>query len=103
MSAEVSRSAPVNVRILEREYIIGVKPTERDSLIAAARALEARMREIRNNNRTAAVDRVAVLVALNLAHELHLLREELTQQQVQFQTTLSQLNEKLDQAIEESQ
>jgi len=103
VSAETPRSSPVNVRILEREYIIGVKPTERASLMAAARALEVRMREIRNNNRTAAVDRVAVLVALNLAHELHLLREELTQQQVQFQTTLSQLNEKLDQAIEESQ
>jgi len=103
VSQNASPSMPVSVRILEREYVIGVKPTERDSLIAAAKALETRMREIRNNNRTAAVDRVAVLVALNLAHELHLLRAELVTHQQHFQTTLGELNERLDRAIEESQ
>ena len=62
MSAE-----PVSVRILDREYTVGVGGDERDSLMAAARLLDARMREIRGSNRMAAVDRVAVLAALNLA------------------------------------
>ena len=34
------------------------------------------MREIRGSNRMAALDRVAVLAALNLAHELQQLRDE---------------------------
>ncbi len=34
------------------------------------------MREIRGSNRMAAVDRLAVLAALNLAHELQQLRDE---------------------------
>ena len=65
---------PVSIRILDREYTVGVAADERRSLEAAARMLETRMREVRGSNRTVSIDRVAVLAALNLAHELHLLR-----------------------------
>jgi len=66
----MSQTEPVSVRILDREYTVGVGAEERESLTAAARLLDAKMREIRGSNRMAAVDRVAVLAALNLAHEL---------------------------------
>ena len=69
-------SEAVNIRILDREYTVGVDPDERESLLAAARLLETKMREVRGSNRMAAVDRVAVLAALNLAHELEQLRNE---------------------------
>jgi cell division protein ZapA len=95
MSAE-----PVSVRILDREYTVGVGGDERDSLMAAARLLDARMREIRGSNRMAAVDRVAVLAALNLAHELQLLRDENARQAVALQQTLADLNRRLDRAID---
>lgn len=97
----MSQNEPVSVRILDREYTVGVEPAERDSLTAAARMLDARMREIRGNNRMAAVDRVAVLAALNLAHELHLMRDELAQQQQRFQNAMNDLNRRLDGAIDD--
>ncbi|KRG58762.1 cell division protein ZapA [Stenotrophomonas nitritireducens] len=97
----MSQNEPVSVRILDREYTVGVEPAERDSLTAAARMLDARMREIRGNNRMAAVDRVAVLAALNLAHELHLMRDELAQQQQRFQSAMNDLNRRLDNAIDD--
>ncbi len=97
----MSQNEPVSVRILDREYTVGVEPAERDSLTAAAHMLDARMREIRGNNRMAAVDRVAVLAALNLAHELHLMRDELAQQQQRFQSAMNDLNRRLDSAIDE--
>lgn len=97
----MSQNEPVSVRILDREYTVGVEPAERDSLTAAARMLDARMREIRGNNRMAAVDRVAVLAALNLAHELHLMRDELAQQQQRFQSAMNDINRRLDSAIDE--
>lgn len=65
-----SDSSPVSIRILDREYTVGVGADGRDALMAAAKLLDGKMREIRGSNRTAAVDRVAVLAALNLAHEL---------------------------------
>ena len=92
---------PVSVRILDREYTVGADADERDNLMGAARLLDARMREIRGSNRMAAVDRVAVLAALNLAHELQLMRNELAQQQQRFQSTLDGLNRRIDSAIDD--
>lgn len=63
-------STPVTVRILDRDYTVGVDDAGRDSLMAAARLLDARMRELRGGNKLVAADRLAVLTALNLAHEL---------------------------------
>ena len=76
MSDTAGPTQPVSVHILDREYTVGVQPSERDGLLAAARLVEARMREIRGNNRMVALERVAVLAALNLAHELEMLRQD---------------------------
>lgn len=96
----MSQNEPVSVRILDREYTVGVESAERDSLTAAARMLDQKMREIRGSNRMAAVDRVAVLAALNLAHELQQVRDEQASQQQRFQTALNELNRRLDIAID---
>lgn len=96
----MSGAEPVNVKILDRDYTVGVGAEERDSLMAASRLLDAKMREIRGSNRMAAVDRVAVLAALNLAHELQQLRDENARQAVALQQTLSDLNRRLDRALE---
>ena len=89
-------SEAVNIRILDREYTVGVDPEQRDSLLAAARLLETKMREVRGSNRMAAVDRVAVLAALNLAHELELMRIDQRARDRELAQTLSELNRKLD-------
>jgi|TARA_R110002020_G_scaffold112746_22_gene259406 cell division protein ZapA len=89
-------SEPVNVKILDREYTVGVEPGEREGLTAAAHLLDARMREIRGGNRMAAIDRVAVLAALNLAHELLQLRSQSEQRDQALNQTLGELNRKLD-------
>ena len=67
---EPSKSEPVTIRILDREYTVGVSGEERASLTAAARMLDTRMRELRGTNKMVSPDRLAVLTALNLAHEL---------------------------------
>ena len=76
MSSETGKCEPVTVRILDREYTVGVSDGERASLTSAARLLDQRMREIRGSNKMVAPDRLAVLSALNLAHELQQLRDE---------------------------
>ena len=87
-----SESDPVSVRILDREYTVGVGADGRDALMAAARLLDGKMREIRGANRMAAVDRVAVLAALNLAHELQQLRER----DAEIERTLDAIERRLD-------
>lgn len=92
----MSASEPTSIRVLDREYTVGVEPGERDSLMAAAKLLDTKMREVRGANRMAAVDRVAVLAALNFAHELQLLREESGHRDREIARTLGDLQRKLD-------
>lgn len=61
---------PVAVSILGKEYRIACEPGAEDELVNAARFLDARMREVRGNGKVIGTDRIAVMVALNLAHEL---------------------------------
>ena len=66
----MSEATPVTVNILDREFLIGCTPEERAGLLAAASYLDGKMREVRGASRTQSIDRVAVLAALNMAHEL---------------------------------
>ena len=92
-------SEPVNIRVLDREYTVGVDPDERDSLMAAAKLLDSKMREVRGANRMAAVDRVAVLAALNLGHELQQLRDAGSTDNRELQRTLAAVQQRLDDAL----
>lgn len=89
-------SEPVSIRVLDREYTVGCEPDERDSLMSAAKLLDAKMREVRGNNRMAALDRVAVLAALNLAHELQQMRSENEIRDRELTRTLGDLHRKID-------
>ena len=95
----MSATEPASVHILDREYTVGVVPDERSSLMAAAKLLDSRMREVRGSNRMAAVDRVAVLAALNLAHEWQQLRDEQQARSREVERTLQDLHRKLDSAL----
>ena len=92
----MSGTEAVSVRVLDREYTVGVGSGEVDGLMAAARLLDTRMREVRGANRMAAIDRVAVLAALNLAHELEQLRSEGERRDREIARVLATLQARLD-------
>lgn len=60
----------VTVNILGKEYRIACEPGTENELVSAARFLDGRMREVRGSGKVIGTDRIAVMVALNLAHEL---------------------------------
>lgn len=62
--------AHVTIRILEKEYQVACPVEEKPALLAAAEMLNRRMREIRDSGKVVGLDRVAVMAALNLAHDL---------------------------------
>ena len=62
--------ARVSVRILEKEYFVSCSYEERSALLDSADFLNNRMREIRDSGKVVGLDRIAVMVALNLANEL---------------------------------
>ncbi len=60
----------VSIKILEKDYRIACDPHEQEELKASARLLDHRMREIRQSGRVIGTDRIAVMAALNIAHDL---------------------------------
>jgi cell division protein ZapA len=62
-------SDTVSVSILDRDYLVACPPDEREALHAAARLLDSRLRDLRQHSRSATLERLAIMVALNLAHE----------------------------------
>ena len=70
--------ARVSVRIMEKEFVVACPYEERSALLDAAEFLNARMREIKETGKVVGLDRIAVMAALNLAHEFLKLRDRET-------------------------
>ncbi len=60
----------IKVQILGKEYPISCPEQEQHDLLIAARYLDDKMRQIRNTGRVIGTERIAVMAALNIAHEL---------------------------------
>jgi cell division protein ZapA len=67
-----SDAAPLtlDVTIFGREYKVACNENERVELAEAVAYLDRKMREIRDRGKVAGIDRIAVMAALNIAHDL---------------------------------
>jgi len=62
--------AHVDVKILDRDYRLSVSDEGKESLLRAVAVVDEKMRSIRDAGRISGLDRIAVMAALQLAHEL---------------------------------
>ena len=60
----------IEVSILGRSYKVACEDGERDALMQAVEYLDAKMGEIKKAGKVNGTDRIAVMAALNIAHEL---------------------------------
>jgi cell division protein ZapA len=60
----------IDVKILDREYRLAVNVDDKPQLLDAVKLVDDRMRVIREGGRVTGMDRIAVMAALQLAHEL---------------------------------
>lgn len=66
----MSETRGVDVSIMGREFTISCTDEERAGLMAAVNYIDKKMRDIRDSGKVVGVERIAVMAALNLAHEL---------------------------------
>lgn len=57
------------VQILDKDYLIACPESERQALTQSAGYLDSKMREIRASGKIHGLERIAVMAALNIAHE----------------------------------
>ena len=95
----MAENKPVSIKIMGNEYHVASPEEEIPKLEEAARALDKRMREIKEGGRVMGLEKVAVMAALNLSYELlhgdHTSAEETQQMENRIQA----LQEKVDAAL----
>jgi cell division protein ZapA len=98
-----SEPARVSVRILEKEFFVACPYEERSALLDSAEYLNARMREVRDSGKVVGIDRIAVMVALNLANELLKLKEREARLESEVGERVRDLRERVEATREKGQ
>jgi cell division protein ZapA len=60
----------LGVKILDRDYKLAVKPEEKERLLDAVGVVDEKMRSLRDTGKIVGMERIAVMAALQLAHEM---------------------------------
>jgi cell division protein ZapA len=96
------RMVRVSVRILEKEYQVACLPEERSELLDSAEFLNGKMKDIRDAGNIVGLDRIAVMAALNLAHEL-LKRNRNEAIESEVSERVKQMRERVESALSRGQ
>ena len=95
----MTQSNTLTVHIMDKEYCIACPNDERSNLENAARYLDGKMREIRLSGKVIGADRVAVMAALNITHDLLHKQQHLDQQAGSNREQLRSLLNRVDSAL----
>ncbi|WP_049723249.1 cell division protein ZapA [Gilvimarinus polysaccharolyticus] len=85
----------VSVKILDKDYQVACPADERMALLQSAQVLDERMRKIKNSGGVAGLERIAVMAALNLSHEL-ILAQQVGQTSGVSQAVLDRMQSKIE-------
>ena len=66
----MSSASTFSVTILEKEYQVACPEDQQAELLLSARHLDEQMRAIRATGKVIGLERIAVMAALNISHEL---------------------------------
>ncbi|WP_163830966.1 cell division protein ZapA [Spartinivicinus ruber] len=100
MSDTKTETAIVN--ILDKGYRVSCKPDEHSALVDAAQYLDHKMREIRERGAVVGLERIAVMAALNISHELLQLAKQQQQTKEDTQAQLQSLLDKVEKVLTDS-
>lgn len=92
----------ITINILGKEYMIACGEDERHDLQRSADFLDTKMREIRDNGKIVGSDRIAIIAALNISHELLTHGGRPAKMDTDFDTRIRSMQEKIDDALDRS-
>lgn len=97
-----SEAQSVTVSILGKEYQISCPPSEEEALRKSARYLDDQMSRIRARGSTLGFEKIAVMAALNISHELLKKSQQVNESETGSVRELKQLEEKIDSVLRAS-
>ena len=92
------KPSSVNIRVLDKDYTIACPEGEETPLLTSADLLNKKINEIKDRGSIIGSERIAVMAALNLAHEF-LNANAASSNLNQVDEKISSLKEKIDSAL----
>lgn len=90
----------VSVHILDKDYQVACPEGQQEDLMISARYLDRQMRSIRDTGKVIGLERIAVMAALNISHELLQATQQATQSASGLDhQAIAGLQDKLDTAL----
>lgn len=94
------KTQPVSLTIMGKEYRIACDPEEQDDLIHSAHQLDVQMRKMRDSGKITGPDRIAVMAALNLTHELRVVKNQNAILNQRLSECLTKMSHKIENVFE---
>lgn len=97
----MSTPTTVTVSILDKEYQVACPAEQQAELIVSASYLDKQMRAIRDSGKVIGLERIAVMAALNISHELLRASEAVGEPDAETadEDSFRHLNRKIDEAL----
>jgi len=93
-----SKPSSVNIHVLDKDYTVACPEGEETSLLASADLLNKKIKEIRDLGSVIGSERIAVMAALNLAHEF-LAADTAKSSMTQVDQRIDSLKDKINSAL----
>jgi cell division protein ZapA len=97
------QTKPIAISILDKEYVLACAETERESLFESVAFLNSRMREVRESGKIVGSERVAILAALNIAHEYLAYKQQKEDYTVSIDASVRRIQDKIADALSHGQ
>lgn len=90
---------PVSIKILGKDYRVACPEEEQETLIHSAQELDEQMRKIRDSGKVNGADRIAVMAALNLTHDLRQPQKKYISSEDSISKQLANLRHKIENTL----
>ena len=94
----MNKSEPLTITIMDKEYRDACPAEEKDNLLASASLLNDKLREIKQQGSVIGTERIAIMAALNMSHEL-LHNEALTAEHDNLNQRIDALSQRINDSL----
>ena len=98
----MSKTEPLTIKILDKDYRIGCPEEEKDNLRASADLLVEKLNETKQQGSVIGAERIAIMTALNMCHDL-LHNKSIIEEHSDLNARIDALSERISESIREIQ
>lgn len=98
----MSKNEPLTITIMDKEYRVACPAEERENLKASADLLNDKLKEIKQQGSVIGTERIAIMAALNMSHEI-LHSQSLTTEHSDLNQRIDELSERITESMRDIQ